>query len=849
MLRAAFKSLLGRKLRLLMSTFAIVLGVAFVVGSLVFSDTLSRSFTALFATSAGDVVVQPDGGLIGQGSFGTATIPASVVDDLASIPGAARVDGMVQGAGVFLVGSDGKLVGGQAPTFGVNASDAPSAGGVEGLGILSGRAPEGADEIVIDEFSAERGGYQIGDEVKLISSGDQAQLSATLVGLAGYREGGSLNGATIMVFDTPTAQKLFSGGKDAFQQVWVSAKPGVSQTELREQVLDRLDEVGDEGLTAKTGDELIEEAGDQLQQAIGFITTFLLVFALISLVVGSYLIVNTFSILLAQRSRELALFRALGASKKQVRRSVLIEALVVGLVGSVLGVAVGLGLAELLKVLFGFVGLDLSGQGLVIKPLTFVAAFAVGVPVTMVAAYFPARRTAKIAPVQALGDQIALPQAALTRRLIGGTVMFFAGSGLAWLGLFAGIKSYPLVYLGVGLLLILLGVTAWAPVIARPFLEGMRRVYAAIWGAVGNLAGQNGVRNPRRTAATASALMVTLALASTMAVISDSTKSSIDKLVAESYVGDYVVTSPVRQTFSPQVARDMRKLPGIDSVAALSSQFVEDDAKGFVTLGSTTIPDPVHTLQLTVLSGSAGQGAFLTDDFAESHDLSVGDKVTLKLPSGKRSWRVGGIFSTDNVLVVEIDLFVPRADYLAAGIPDDHSTLIIEAAQPSPPVYDALKRVVADNPLVTVSSQEQLAKQFREPIDRFVLMIYALLGLALIIGVLGIVNTLALSVIERTREVGLLRALGMTRRQTRRMVRLEAVVIAVLGALLGIAIGIPFGVSILYALRDEGLDVISIPEGQLLIFLAAAAVFGILAAALPARRAARMDVLEAIATE
>lgn len=847
MLRAALKSLLGRKLRLLMSTFAIVLGVAFVVGSLVFSDTLSRSFTSLFASTVGDVVVQPAGGQVGQGSFGTVAIPASTIDKLKDVEGAARVDGMIQGAGVFLIGSDGKLIGGQAPTIGLNWSDAPAAGGVQGLTILEGREPRSAGEVAIDEYSAKRAGYHLGDQVKMVSAGKQSQLTATMVGISGYESGGSLNGATILAFDTLTAQQLFSGGKDEFQQIWVSAKPGVSQNELRKAVDAKL---GPE-VEVRTGDDLIEEIGGQLQDAIGFITNFLMVFAIISLVVGSYLIVNTFSILLAQRARELALYRALGASRRQVRRSVLIEAFVVGAVGSALGVAVGLGLAILLKVLFGSFGLDLSGQSLVVEPKTYLVAFLVGVPVTMLAAYFPARRSGKIAPVQALSDHIALPQSTMTRRVIGGTALFLLGSALAWLGLFGNIENYPLVYLGVGLLLILLGVTAWAPMLARPFLAGMQRVYSLIWGAVGNLAGQNGVRNPRRTAATASALMITLALATTMAVISDSTKSSIDKLVADSYVGDYVVNSPVRQPFSPQIAEEMRKLPGVDRVDALSIQFVSDGDNGYLALGSTDLAAPAKTLELDITSGQsapAAGGALVSDSYAKDHHLKVGDKVKVDLPKGVQSWKVDGIFTTDNVLV-EMDVMVDRATYLAGGLPDDNSTLIVEVANPSPPVYDALKRVVADNPLVSVSSQSDLATQFRKPIDQFVLMIYALLGLALIIGVLGIVNTLALSVIERTREVGLLRAIGLSRRQTRRMVRLEAVVISVLGALLGIAIGVPFGVSILYALRDQGLEVISIPQGQLLFFLAAAAVFGILAAAMPARRAARLDILKAIATE
>ncbi|MFZ2501045.1 MAG: FtsX-like permease family protein, partial [Nocardioides sp.] len=485
-----------------------------------------------------------------------------------------------------------------------------------------------------------------------------------------------------------------------------------------------------------------------------------------------------------------------------------------------------------------------------LEPRTLLAAFAVGVPVTMMAAYFPARRTARIAPVQALGDAVALPESAMTRRLILGSVLLALGSLLAWLGLFGDIENYPLVYLGAGLLGVLLGATAWAPVIARPFLALMQRIYARVWGQVGNLAGQNGVRNPRRTAATASALMVTLALATTMAVLSDSTKASFDKLVANSYLGDYVVTSPVRQNFSPAIAQEMRGLPGVDSIVSLSSEFV-GEGRNFAVIATTSLPDPADRLELEIVKGApevSGRTALLDEDFAAEEDLSVGDTWKVKLPNGERSWTVGGIYTTQNVLV-QTNVIVDRASYLEGGLPDTDSTLIVEVASPNPVLYDALKRVVRDNPVVTVSGQQELADQFREPIDRFVYIIYALLALALLIGVLGIVNTLALSVFERTREVGLLRAIGMSRRQTKRMIRLESVTIAILGAILGIGIGIPFGVSILYALRDEGVDVISIPQGQLAVFLVAAVIFGVIAALLPARRAARLDVLEAIATE
>ena len=322
MWKAALKSLLGRKLRLLMSTFAIVLGVAFVAGSLIFSDTLDRSFTAIFASSVGDVVVRPVGGQAEDGGPTARTVPARTAEQLTSVPGAARVDGNVSAIGVYVIGTDDKAVGGFGPpALGGNWTDAPAGHGLEGLTITEGHERTGPDEVVLDDRTAERGGYSVGDEVHIVTAGTQEVLHPTLVGLADFADGGSLNGATLSAFDTQTAQDLFLQGKDAYTDVWVTADDGVSQEELRDAVAQRLPD----GFEAITGDDLAEEQADSLLQALSFIRTFLLIFAGISLVVGGFLIVNTFSILVAQRSRELALLRALGASKRQVTRSVLLR--------------------------------------------------------------------------------------------------------------------------------------------------------------------------------------------------------------------------------------------------------------------------------------------------------------------------------------------------------------------------------------------------------------------------------------------------------------------------------------------------------------------------------------------
>src|SRR4051794_28865807 len=409
MIRASLKSLLARRVRLLLSTFAIVLGVAFVTGILMFSDTLQRSFTALFDSTVGDSVIRPaDSDVASQGAvFSTETVPASLQPALEELPGAARVDGMVSAVGVYVLSTDDKVVGGSGPpAFGGNWSDAPAGHGLEGLVILEGEEPHGADEVVLDQSTADRAGYSLGDRVSIVTATETLDVHPTLVGIAGFRQGGSLNGATYAGFDTPTAQQLFLDGQDAYNTFWITAKDGVSQ----EQLTDQANAVLPEGLEAVTGDDETDARAGPLLSGIDFLTTFLLIFAGIALVVSSYIIVNTFSILVAQRSRELALLRALGASKRQVVRSVQLEAFAVGVVGSTLGLGLGVLLAMGIRSLVATLGVDVTEQPLILAARTPVAAYATGIVVTMVAAWLPARRTGRIAPVQAMRDDVALPE-------------------------------------------------------------------------------------------------------------------------------------------------------------------------------------------------------------------------------------------------------------------------------------------------------------------------------------------------------------------------------------------------------------------------------------------------------
>ncbi|MFW6774326.1 ABC transporter permease [Nocardioides sp. CPCC 205120] len=860
MLRAAWRSLLGRKVRLLMSTFAVVLGVAFTCGSLMFSDTLERSFTSLFTSTVGDVVVRPESGtgFGGPGGPGgtSRTVPASLVDELAAGladgGGASRVDGKVTVPGVYVVDVDGKVVGAQgAPGLGLGFDDAPSAGGGEGLNVTAGRAPEGEDEVALDAATAERAGYELGDTVSLVTASERPTLAPTLVGLVAFGDRASLNGATVTVLDMAVAQDLLLGEPDAFTDVWVSAADGTSPDELRAAVEPLLPD----GVEAVTGEQAADESASVLLEAISFLTTFLLIFAGIALVVGGFLIVNTFSMLVAQRSRELALLRALGASRGQVVRSVQLEALVLGLVGSTLGLGLGVLLAIGIRTLFGRFGLDLEGQPLVLEPRTVVAAYAVGVLVTMAAAWGPARRTTRIAPVQALRDDVALPETTIRRRSLLGLGLVAGGAVAVLLGLrLVGDVPRPFWWLGAGVLAVLLGVSAASPLLGRPVLLLAHAVYRRAFGTVGDLAGLNALRNPRRTTATASALMIGLALASTMAILGDSAKASVDKTIADSFPGDFVVSNQVGQGFSPAVAAAMREVEGVESLVALRYGIVEVDG-GPQGLAGLDPADLGRGLELQVVEGDLADlrdGTVVVDtEEAEDEGIAVGDELVLGTVGGELTLPVVAVVEPDPV--VGFPLATTTGTLLDAGYRDVDSTLVVEVADDAPGglagAQERLDAVVADNPLVTVKDQADYAAEQREPIDQLVLVVLALLGLALVIAVLGIVNTLALSVVERTREVGLLRAVGLGRGQLRWMITLESVVIALLGAVLGLVLGVVLGVVLMRALRDEGLEVVSVPVDQLALFGLAALVVGVLAAVLPARRAARLDVLTAVGTE
>ena len=848
MWRVTLRNLVARKVRLFLSAFAIVLGVSFVSGSFIFTDAMGGAFSGIIAGSTSDVEVAPTGANEFDSMQDVRVVPDEVRQRLEGLDEAAEVNPYNQLLTLYVVGEDGKVVGGNGPPgLAFTDNDTTALTGKKIVEYVDGDRPTGPGEIAMDVTTAEKAGYQVGDTVRLVSPGDPPMLEVELVGLVEFGDG-SLAGATLTLWDAEAMQELFFGGQKVWSGISLTAADGVTQEELQQAAAPLLPK----GITARTGDEMVEDNEEGLQEILGFLNTFLLVFATIAMIVGTFLIINTFSILVAQRSRELALLRAMGASRRQVNRSVLAEAFVVGLLGSTVGLGAGYLLALGLRFLFGLFGLDLTNAEFPVNPRTVVVSYLVGVLVTMLAAYLPARRAARIPPVAAMRDDVAMPESSLRRRVLIGTGMIVVGIGLMVLGFAVDDGTTGLSAIGGGMLLILVGVSLMSPLLGRPLVHALGAVYRRVFGMVGRLAAQNSVRNPRRTAATASALMLGLALVSLMSILGSSAAASTDKALERSITSQFIVSNVVGTPFSTSVAEQIREIDGIDTVAQFRQAFVRVDG-GTAFIGAADPEDfaaatdfPIATGGLDLLRPGT---AIVTSQAAERQGLEVGDTVPMEFQAGTIKVEVVGIFGSASS--VPADYLVHPDTLQQGGLAPLDSMLFVtkDPGADTAEIRAAVDEITADLPTVTLKDPEEFAEEQKEQINFFLNVIYALLGLALIIAVLGIVNTLALSVIERTREIGLLRAVGVSRRQLRRMVRLESVIVAVLGAVLGVLMGIAFGVALQRAIADQGIEVLAIPWPRLALFVLVAGFVGVLAAVLPARRAARLDVLRAISTE
>jgi putative ABC transport system permease protein len=837
MLRATLKSLLARKLRLMLASIAVLLGISFVSGAFVLTDTLGGVFDNLFATISSGTAVTVQGTSAFGDDNDREPVKQSVLETVQHVDGVKEVVGDVGGPG-GLVLPDGKLLKkGGAPTLGV----AMHPGSVqESLQVKSGRAPVGIDQVAIDAGTAAKEHLKLGDRVGVI--GKQPERKVTVVGFVGFKSTDSIAGATLLAFDAPSAQQLF-GTPGAWLDLSVAADPGVSDVALRE----RIATVLPTGVEAITQQQQIAQSSKDLKKGLSFFNTFLLAFALISLFVGAFLIFNTFSMLVAQRTRELALMRALGASQRQVTRSVLIEALLVGFISSLGGFLVGIGVAVGLRGLLGAIGIDLPGGHLVVELRTFLVCMAAGVGVTAVAALVPARRAAKVAPVQAMRESGPAEDRSLVRRTgIGAVVLLLGIAALA-----VGLSGAGLSLVGLGAALSFIGVTILSPLVARPVVRLLGAPFARL-GVSGALGRGNAMRSPRRTSSTAAALMVGLALVAAISTLGASAKKSVTQIISTSLGADYIVHTDQFDPFPPAVETELAGRPGLAAVAGFRAgkakigKAGKSDIQGVSPKGLQTV------LKLDVVKGDladmTGQSLAVSKSEASDLGVTVGDTVPLTwAKTGQQTYTIRAIYK-ENQLAGGV--LVSDTNY-DANVTDKELLVVAVRVAPGTTLSAARKTIdaaIAGFPTLKVQNQAEFVKSQGDQVDMLLNIISALLVLSVLIALLGVVNTLALSVVERTRELGLLRAVGLQRRQLKRMIRVESLVITVYGALLGIVVGLAFGYALVLSLHDQGITEFAVPSGRILLVLAVAALGGLVAAALPARRAARMNVLEAVAT-
>ena len=852
MLRATFASLLARKLRLVLCGLAVVLGVMFVSGAFVLTDTLGRSFESIFSTVYADTDVQVAGKPKIEvaeidGESVSATMPASVLDQVNSIPGVANAVGLAQADGARVIGKDGKVV----PSVGPPRIGANWTGESDLIQLRPGSSPPTADDqIVVNAGLATAAGLTVGDRVGVLTL--QPKKIFTLVGIFGYSNGrDSIGGAQVVAFTTPVAQELMLGEKGVFNAIDVTAADGVTPAQLRDRVAT---ELGD-AYVVKTGEQLATESSESFKEALGFFNNILLGFAAVALFVGIFLILNTFSIVVAQRTRELALMRAVGASRRQVIGSVLLEAIVIGLLASVLGLAAGIGVGALLAWLFGQMagGLGLAGIG--VPPAAVISSFAVGLIVTLVAAVLPALRAARIPPVAALQDA-AIPDKPLTKLTITGSAILAVGATALALGLSGNAGDATLWTVLGGVLVSFIGVALLTPLLARPVVSVLGRLFS--WSVPGKLGRLNSGRNPRRTAITAAALMVGIALVTGVSVILTSATKSLTNLAETQVHAEILIageqTGPMIPTFDAAVLDRAETTPGVAKVSAayLDRALIGTDPQPTFVAAVRDLAAAAEIFEITPTEGTIGTLAerqmVLDAPEAAARGLHAGDQVTVQLNRGEAvTYTVVGVYAENDVIS---GIVLPESAAKDFAFPQPAQGYL--QLTPGATVADVLPRIqalLADSPEVTAVDRTTFVNQQTAQFDSILLMIQILLALAILIAVLGIVNTLALSVLERTRELGLLRAIGLRRAQTMRMITVESMVISVFGALLGVVVGTGLGVAVVRALRDEGFTHLALPYNEMITYVLLAALVGVVAAVLPAIRAARVNVLNAIAYE
>ena len=848
MTRMALRGLLARKLRTALTGFAVVIGVAFVAGTFIFTDTINASFDDLFKRVSKGVDVSVTARQVVEGDFGgrVQPLPAGVLQKIEDTPGVEAAEPRFQ-TQVTVFGKDGDPIGGNGPpsiVFSQSEERFDPNDYVEG-----GPAGE-PGEVTLDKATADREGFQVGDRLRIAGRAPVREYT-----LSGITKLGDQNSLGIVSMTMPLAEvQALADRPDTIDEVAVAADGGTSPEAVKAAIIRS---VGP-GVTVRTGEEQAEKQASDISESLGFLRIGLLVFAGVAVLVGGFLIFNTFAVTVAQRSREFALLRTLGASRRQVLRSVLVETLVIGFVASVLGILGGMVLAPALRALMASLGIDLPSTGTVVAPRTIIVGLAVGMLATLVSGLIPARRATQVQPVEAMREAGTPGARRLGRlRLIASFATVALGIVVLVVGLVGSDGSAAAALLGLGVVLMIFGVAMLAPVLVRPLARVIGAPLERLQGMPGRLARENAERQPQRTAITASALMIGLSIVVFTTIFAAGLSHSIDKVLDEQFSRTALIVthddgfSPV----PPQVAERLQGMPGVETVSPM--RFDQANVRG----GGDSVPatgvDPATITRVfspalvqggpDALAGLRDDQMLADNDWAKDQGFAVGDRVQVTTPKDvKVEYTLVGTY--DNQAGVLGQFVVTNASMTKEwNQPDDAFILVSGRGSPETLEREA-KATLREFPIAKAQTLAQFKDESADQVNQLLGLVYALLSLSVIVALLGIVNTLALAVHERTRELGLLRAVGMSRRQVRRMIRAESVITALIGAVLGLLLGIVFAVVISRALVEDGF-VLTFPVGTLILLAVLAALAGVVAAIPPARRASRVDVLRAVTTE
>ncbi|MEV7504577.1 FtsX-like permease family protein [Streptomyces sp. NPDC093018] len=857
-LRTSMRNFFAHKGRMALSAVAVLLSVAFVCGTLVFTDTMNTTFDKLFQATASDVTVSA------QGSSDTSqttsrtgkppVMPASVVSTVRGTQGVRAAEGTVFSTSVTVIDAKKDKL---SPTSGAptivgswNGNDART------MEITTGTAPKGPDQVMVDKDTAAKHHLKLGDDIGMISV--VGTHHARVSGIAAFKV--TNPGAAIFYLDTRTAQQTLIGRTGVYTDVDVTAAKGVTDDQLKKNVTAALGH----GYKVRTAKEVADANQKSVESFLNVMKYAMLGFAGIAFLVGIFLIINTFSMLVAQRTREIGLMRAIGSSRKQVNRSVLIEALLLGVLGSVLGVGAGVGIAVGLMKLMSGMGMELSTDDLTIAWTTPALGLLLGVVVTVLAAYLPARRAGKVSPMAALRDSGAPSDArAGAVRAVLGLVLTGAGGWSLYAASAADKATSGSSLLGIGVLLTLVGFVVIGPLLAGGVVRVLGAIILRVFGPVGRMAERNALRNPRRTGATGAALMIGLALVACLSVVGSSMVASATDQLDKTVGADFIIQGDQEFAFvKPQMVQQIKATPGLERVteyklldATLSTPDGKVSKNETINAADATYAKDLRTKTVAgdLADAYRPDSMSVFEGFAKEHGITLGSTVTVGFKDGRAAKLTVRAITSDDVVIDKGAMYASiatAAKYVPASrMPLDQLVFATAKDGQQAAAYASLKRTLHADPALTVRDQTDYKKVLKDQIGQLLNMIYGLLALAIIVAVLGVVNTLALSVVERTREIGLMRAIGLSRRQLRRMIRLESVVIAVFGALLGLGLGMGWGATAQRLLALQGLNVLDIPWPTIIGVFIGSAFVGLFAALVPAFRAGRMNILNAIATD